>query len=493
MTELEEDGIVFTEEEIAAMEGLDAEPTEEQLTEALASLTNAPEVPTSNFEKPDLANVPCADIDMGPRARKDYKDLKSFWQDIQKRGLIHPIAILETPELKTKYLLLAGGRRFAAHLVNGAETIPARIYKPGLSKLEIKEIELMENLYRENLAYAEEVALKKEIHDLKVAQFGESKGSEAGHSISDTAKILKESVTNTSQDLELAKAIALNPRLAQQKNKTAAKQLLQRLKREVAREVSIKDFEKKVSNEGEDRIKKALIECYMLRDCREGMKDLPANSMHCIEIDPPYAIDLVNVRRNDTDRHALEEYNEITAAEYPEFMDSVLKEAARCLSPSGWLLLWFSMVPWYQMMLDLLAKHGLIAHGLPAIWFKPNISGQTNDPSKRLASVYEGFLYARKEDGVIFRPGRSNHFSYGGVNTERRIHPTERPIELLQDILLTFCAPSGNVLVPFAGSGNTLLAAVNLGLKPIGFDLSKTYKTGFASRVISGTLGHYAS
>ena len=64
---------------------------------------------------------------------------------------------------------------------------------------------------------------------------------------------------------------------------------------------------------------------------------------------------------------------------------------------------------------------------------------------------------------------------------------------MLQDILSVFAWPGARVLVPFLGSGNTLLAAANLNLNGFGFDLSKTYKEGFTLRVNEGTPGLYSS
>ena len=61
------------------------------------------------------------------------------------------------------------------------------------------------------------------------------------------------------------------------------------------------------------------------------------------------------------------------------------------------------------------------------------------------------------------------------------------------DIIKTFKAPEGRVLTPFAGSGNTLLAASNLGSIGAGFDLSEEYRNAFVGRVDSGEPGKYAS
>ena len=48
-------------------------------------------------------------------------------------------------------------------------------------------------------------------------------------------------------------------------------------------------------------------------------------------------------------------------------------------------------------------------------------------------------------------------------------------------------------MVPFLGSGNTLLAASNLGNTCFGYDLSEEYKNSYLKRVMEGEPGRYKS
>jgi DNA modification methylase len=82
---------------------------------------------------------------------------------------------------------------------------------------------------------------------------------------------------------------------------------------------------------------------------------------------------------------------------------------------------------------------------------------------------------------------------YKPVFSANKVHPTERPIELMQDILQTFGHMGANVLVPFLGSGNTLLAAANLNMKAFGFDLSPEYKSEYILKVGSNRAPGYKS
>ena len=56
---------------------------------------------------------------------------------------------------------------------------------------------------------------------------------------------------------------------------------------------------------------------------------------------------------------------------------------------------------------------------------------------------------------------------------------------MIEEVLTTFAYPGSHILVPFAGSGNTLLAAHNLNMRSVGFDLSKEYRDAYTLRVSS--------
>jgi site-specific DNA-methyltransferase (adenine-specific) len=86
-----------------------------------------------------------------------------------------------------------------------------------------------------------------------------------------------------------------------------------------------------------------------------------------------------------------------------------------------------------------------------------------------------------------------NVFDYNYVPSASRIHPLERPIEMMEDIISTFVPPASTIMVPFLGSGNTLLAAYNLGCEGFGFDLNQAYRDAYVVRVTGQELGDYKS
>lgn len=54
-------------------------------------------------------------------------------------------------------------------------------------------------------------------------------------------------------------------------------------------------------------------------------------------------------------------------------------------------------------------------------------------------------------------------------------HPTVKPVELMKYCIRLILPPGGIVLDPFVGSGTTLIAAKNLGVKAIGMELDPEY------------------
>lgn len=125
-------------------------------------------------------------------------------------------------------------------------------------------------------------------------------------------------------------------------------------------------------------------------------------------------------------------------------------------------------------------------------WFKPNAS--PNLSCRMFTASHETLLWARKtkksrhvfnypiakngtwESDFLKKPGKQMR-SVWALHTpkaqEKKFgkHPTQKPEELLERIILTSSKPGAIVLDPFCGSGTTGVAAVRNGRKFIGVDL----------------------
>ena len=125
------------------------------------------------------------------------------------------------------------------------------------------------------------------------------------------------------------------------------------------------------------------------------------------------------------------------------------------------------------------------------IWTKG--AGQSRLADRYLASSHEQFFYARKGNPILARRGQIDVFNYKTVQSDKRSHLTEKPIELMQDIISTFVPQGSRMLVPFLGSGNSLLAGANLGMDCFGFEKVESLKNAFIERVINGEPPNYVS
>lgn len=70
----------------------------------------------------------------------------------------------------------------------------------------------------------------------------------------------------------------------------------------------------------------------------------------------------------------------------------------------------------------------------------------------------------------------------------RAIHPTEKPVALLDPLIRYACPPGGVVLDPFAGSGSTAVAARLSGRRAVLIEADKRYCDASARRLEQGVL-----
>jgi site-specific DNA-methyltransferase (adenine-specific) len=383
----------------------------------------------------------------------------------------------------------------AAIMKAGILEIPVRTYPAELTELEMRSIELMENLARKDLDWVEGAKLKAEIHRLQVAIKGakiSTSPDAPGQRLQDTADLLGVSVAKLHSDIALVDAMEVFPELADAKGITEANKKLTQLKTGLIKEELAKRLDAQLATTPVDRIRANLCQRYILGNCLEVMANIPDNSMDFCEVDPPYGIDIKRLKENHDDNYQKASYNEIPADEYLPFMKQVLTHCHRILVDNAWIALWFGPDPWHEPMYQLLNEAGFKTSRITAMWYKGSV-GQTLQPETNLANCYESFYYARKGNPSILRQGRSNVWHYKAVPPDKKIHPTERPIEMIQDVLQTFCWEGSRIFVPFSGSGNTLLAAANLGMTGIGTDLTKEYKDAYTVRVHESVPMKYTS
>lgn len=442
-----------------------------------------------------LAKLPLSSIKVGERFRKDYGDLEEFKQELSTNGILQPIAVMEDPSgQEPEFQLCAGGRRLQAATQLGWSEIPALILPSGLDELGMRTVELAENLFRKNLTFEEEAALVAEIHRLQMDKHGEklNKLSGEGWSQRDTAKLLGRSHQQLSADLELAHALEEAPELFEGcKNKTEAVKILQKAKEHVVREELSRRVDAEIGAGTLDKEREKLVKNYIIGDFLEGVRNVKDGVFDLVEFDPPYNLNLTWAVKTLTDKQAedLMSPGFSSREEYLQFLTNAVRECYRVLKPHSWMLMWFPPVPYMEPVREILHEAGFSTPELPAIWNK--VKGVTRQHDILLGASYEMFFYARKGNPVLVKRGRSNVFTFTGVQGEKKTHPTERPIDMIQEVLETFAVEHSMILVPCLGSGATLLAASNAKMLAVGWDKSPDYRPAYIERVQRGQPGGY--
>ena len=220
-----------------------------------------------------------------------------------------------------------------------------------------------------------------------------------------------------------------------------------------------------------------LADHFILESFFHGVASIEEGSINLVEIDPPYGIDLHKAKKTKGGgiRYG-DSYNEVDRLDYPTFLLSTFKAAYKVMAEHSWLICWFAPEPWFNTVYRLLLATGFTTTRMCGQWTKP--TGQNKRPELNLANSYEMFFYAKKGSPAIAK-ARGNVFTTPPIPPQKKVHDTERPIELTTDIYSTFAFPGSKVLIPFLGSGNGLISARELDMEGIGFELGREFKDSF--------------
>jgi DNA modification methylase len=240
-------------------------------------------------------------------------------------------------------------------------------------------------------------------------------------------------------------------------------------------------------------------------DCIEVMSALPEESVRLVIADPPYFNVLVGEAWDTLWKHE---------ADYLEWTEQWISAALRVLVPGGLLYCFGQLGKREHVMLHLMSQaarrwqfHDLV------IWDR--VVGY-NDRRDSWTPAYEMSLVLRKEGAepyfdkdAVREPydaktiaqyvkdkrykdpqARRQHLDKGkyatnlwripslkGSSREKVGHPSQKPVTLIERIVLSSSTPQDFVIDPFLGSGTTAVAAQRHGRRWIGIELSPQYCT----------------
>ena len=215
-------------------------------------------------------------------------------------------------------------------------------------------------------------------------------------------------------------------------------------------------------------------------DCLEGLKDVPDHSVDVIITDPPYG-----TTRNNWD-------NVVP-------FDRLWCEFERITKDNAAVVV-FSQQPFAAQVI--LSNPDMFRYEW--IWEKQQGTGHLNAKKMPLKAHENILIFYKKlptynpQMRVGFKPytcksgrGSTNYGSQESVTTvsngerypvdvlkfasDKGLHPTQKPVALLEYLVKTYSNPGDVVFDPFMGSGTTAVACLRTGRHYIGFELSAEY------------------
>ena len=194
-------------------------------------------------------------------------------------------------------------------------------------------------------------------------------------------------------------------------------------------------------------------------DAKDVLPLIPTATANVVVTDPPYGVEWQSNRR-------IEKHAKIANDENLSWTGNVFEEAFRILLPDS-LMCSFYGWPDVEIFMAAWKAAGFVPKS-HLVWVKSNIGlgwfTRNQHEVAYLLSKGNPEKPERAISDVIYADGTGN-----------KLHPTQKPVELMTSILRPFCPINGIVLDPFMGSGTTLRAAKDLGLKAIGIELEEKY------------------
>lgn len=196
-------------------------------------------------------------------------------------------------------------------------------------------------------------------------------------------------------------------------------------------------------------------------DALTVLRQMEAESVNFIITDPPYGVDFQSGRVEKARRK-----DKIANDKAPFIW--WLYDAFRVLTVGGGLLC-FSRWDVQQVFIDAMKIAGFSVKSV-IVWDR--VVHGMGDLKSTFAPRYDTCIFAVK-GSYAFPNGRpADVIQCQRINGADLRHPNEKPLDLMRRLIEATTKPNDLILDPFAGSGTTLVAALQSGRRYIGVDLS---------------------
>lgn len=212
-------------------------------------------------------------------------------------------------------------------------------------------------------------------------------------------------------------------------------------------------------------------------DCLEEMKNIQDKSIDLVLTDPPYMISReTNFSKgggNEAKYGSLSmdfgEWDKGRGVDMKEFF----REAYRVLTKGGTFIMFYDIFK-MESIRNIAESTGFKQPRI-GFWNKTN-AVPVNARINYLSNAREYFIcFCKGKKGVFHSYYDKGIYDYPIVSGKERIHPTQKPVALMRDLILTHSNDGTVILDPFMGSGTTGVACVNTNRYFIGIELNEEY------------------
>ena len=162
-------------------------------------------------------------------------------------------------------------------------------------------------------------------------------------------------------------------------------------------------------------------------------------------------------------------------AEFMHFCSKLLIKEPKQKGRAPCMIVFCEFEQQFQLI-ELAKRYGLMYY--INLVFRKNFSAQVLKANMRIVGNCEyAMLFYRDKLPKFNNNGKMvfNCIDWIRDSDTPKIHPTQKPVKLLEKLIEIFTDKGDVVIDPVAGSGTTLLAAENLGRKAYGFEIKKNY------------------
>ena len=219
-------------------------------------------------------------------------------------------------------------------------------------------------------------------------------------------------------------------------------------------------------------------------DSLDVLAKIEGGSVDLILTDPPYNLGLfmkkrgTNIGKLRSNHFVVASWDLLDFEEWTKKMDAFFSQAARILRKRGAVLMFMSIIK-LETVKQLAEKHGFYYKTI-GIWHKTN--PMPRNMNLHFVNSTESWIYLVNgaTTGTFNNNGKIIHdfFETAAVRGAERkcgVHPTQKPLVLMEHFVSLLSNGGDLVIDPFMGSGTTGVACKNLGRRFIGIDVSPEY------------------